>query len=588
MQKIVEKCLNKETLDALNLSNDAALLKGTEVKKYYEQPAGAEHYRLLSQLSNSYDNILILDIGTREAGSALALSSNAKNRVISFDISADTEQYRVTKENIEYRIENILESPDGEKLLQEAKIILLDTLHDGTFETQFFERLKRVGFNGLLIADDIRAYKELVAWFSAIELPKLDVTPYGHWSGTGIVFFNPDEAEIKIHEKMQVHILGLPNYRLGWTTAANNPFNTKIIYMVRMLKKLGHIPICYCVEGSVVDDCEIVPTVSSKTFNRIYGQRDKNALDGLGESTGPAWDEFARSTVIEIRKRVKNPMREIVLNFMGDGMQHITDAVSDLVIALEPGIGHGGPTTGYKAYESYAWQHFMYGRQAKENNFFPNMYERVIPAYFDVNDYVFSEKKEDYFLYIGRLTWGKGVSVAIEASHALGKKLIVIGGGSISDVSGNLKCGTDHVEHLGVLSLKHKMRYLSKAKALFAFSLYVEPCGHAPIEAMLCGTPVITSDVGAFSETVKHGVSGYRCRLFNDVYWAAKKVEQLDPYKIRNWAVGNFGLDAIAPLYQEFLDDVIGYSNKDTDWYTVDKINPKMLEHVGRYLAYGK
>lgn len=384
---------------------------------------------------------------------------------------------------------------------------------------------------------------------------------------------------------MIVHLLGMPSYKIGWETAANNPFNTKIIYMVRMLLKLGHTPVCYCVEGSYIDGCEMVPVVSEKTFNKVYGLRNKNGLDGLSEQSGPAWDEYIKNAPGEIRKRVLVPKREILMDFLGDGMKPVTDAVQDIVVAMEPGIGHGGIHLSFRAYETYAWQHFMYGRQASANNFFPNLYERVIPAYFDINDYEFSDQKDDFYLYLGRLTWGKGVTTAIELTHALGKKLVVIGGGNIADVAAGIKCGTAHVEHLGVLGLKQKMRYLKRAKALLAFSLYVEPCGHAPIEAQLCGTPVITSDIGGFTETVKHGVSGFRCRLFNDLYWAAQQVDKLDPRKIREWAVGNHGLDAIAPLYQEFFDDIIGYVNGDTDWYTININIPKRMPIHGRYLS---
>ena len=42
-------------------------------------------------------------------------------------------------------------------------------------------------------------------------------------------------------------------------------------------------------------------------------------------------------------------------------------------------------------------------------------------------------------------------------------------------------------------------------------TLYVEPFGY-----MMCGCPVITTDHGSFSEHVKQGWDGYRCRTFND------------------------------------------------------------------------
>jgi glycosyltransferase involved in cell wall biosynthesis len=73
-----------------------------------------------------------------------------------------------------------------------------------------------------------------------------------------------------------------------------------------------------------------------------------------------------------------------------------------------------------------------------------------------------------------------------------------------------------------------------RAKALIYYSTYIEPCGHAPIEAQFCGTPVITSNYGAFTETILHGITGFRAHTMDELYWAGNNVDKLNPADCRD------------------------------------------------------
>lgn len=108
---------------------------------------------------------------------------------------------------------------------------------------------------------------------------------------------------------------------------------------------------------------------------------------------------------------------------------------------------------------------------------------------------------------------------------------------------------------------------MSKAKALFLPTLYLEPFGYVVLEANLSGTPVITTDFGAFPETVKHGVSGFRCRTFKEFCEAAKNVENLKPSECRDWA-SNFTLDKIAPMYKRYFTQILDLATPK-GWYKI-------------------
>jgi len=131
--------------------------------------------------------------------------------------------------------------------------------------------------------------------------------------------------------------------------------------------------------------------------------------------------------------------------------------------------------------------------------------------------------------------------------------------------------------------MKDKVKYISGARGLIYFSLYVEPFGHAPVEAMMCGTPVLTSDYGAFTETNIHGLTGYRGNTFNEIYWGAKNLDKLDPKKIREYAVANYSLDRVKLKFQEHFKKLHGLRTGE-GWYSLHKDSPEYLEHLTKYM----
>jgi len=378
---------------------------------------------------------------------------------------------------------------------------------------------------------------------------------------------------------MIFHLLGLPNGKAGWELATN-PFNTKILYMIRMLKDLGHEVIHYGVEGSQVEGAEHVDVVPLSLYNKVYKDRDNSKPDHLGEESGPTWSVYIKSTIRALDQRIKTTNKEFILNFLGYPLRDITDYFADRAIIVEPGIGHNGSYAPHRIFESHIWQANTYGKQNPPNqSYFPNLYDAVIPAYFDKKDYPYSAEKDDYFVFLGRVMWGKGISVAVELTRELGKKLIVIGGGNLDDPKLRLTGDLSHVEHVGALTTKQKVKYLSRARALIYFSLYIEPFGHAPIEAQLCGTPVIASNFGAFTETVLNGQTGYLAHTFGDLLYAGEHVKDIKPATCRKWAVDNFDLDRIKLMYDEYFKKLFGLYN-GTDWYG-DR--PDNLDFMNRY-----
>lgn len=187
--------LNKKNLDEFELLNEDYLVES----KYYDLPSGEQEYKLYSYITTQFDDITILDIGTHLGTSAISLSHNEKNKVISFDIVdhiKDSNHKIYQKKNIEFKIEDVLNYLNEENI-ENIKIVLIDINHMGYKETLILKKLISLKFSGIVILDDIHHPNKLInlqmkKLWNNINLPKYDLTKYGHFSGTGLVLINYD------------------------------------------------------------------------------------------------------------------------------------------------------------------------------------------------------------------------------------------------------------------------------------------------------------------------------------------------------------------------------------------------------------
>ena len=164
------------------------------------------------------------------------------------------------------------------------------------------------------------------------------------------------------------------------------------------------------------------------------------------------------------------------------------------------------------------------------------------------------DEKDDYFLYVGRLIGRKGYRIAQDVCDRLHKRLIVCGFGDFDGYG----------EYRGVVGIEEREKLMSRAQAVFVPTQYLEPFGGVHAEALLCGSPVITSDFGVFTETVTPEV-GRRCRSLRDYLQAVEEVQTLDREFIREYALSKFSYEAIRPQYERYFEKLL--TVRDEGWY---------------------
>jgi glycosyltransferase involved in cell wall biosynthesis len=376
-----------------------------------------------------------------------------------------------------------------------------------------------------------------------------------------------------MNRKFRFHALGLPH------TITNSEFSgcaytQKVLKFCKMMTDRGHTVIHYGHEDSEVECSEHVPVITNEEWLRTYGEHDYKSKQFTYDMEDEAHKIWYANAIEAVGKRKQK--NDFILPFWGHGGRPVCDAHPDLII-VEPGIGYSsGSWAQYKIYESYALYHAMGGADSsgrcQQNN-----YDVVIPNYFDLDDFRYTEEKdkEDYFLFVGRIYDGKGINIAMQVCEHLGLKLKVAGQPAPEYENYNWP---DYVDFVGYVNIKQRKELMAKAKGAFIASQYVEPFGGVQVENLLSGTPTITSDWGAFVENNINGVTGYRCRTFDDYLKAAKNInEGVISSKVCREYAEKFSLENVAKMYEKFFNDIFNiFENKG--WYQTDI--PKVIKKL--------
>lgn len=155
----------------------------------------------------------------------------------------------------------------------------------------------------------------------------------------------------------------------------------------------------------------------------------------------------------------------------------------------------------HRVFESNAWRHYVYGiyKAWTQNKMFVNgdFYDTVIPNFYFPAHYKFRKDKEDFFFMNCRIAARKGIDIAIKTCEATGDHLILAG-----QPGEDVKLDSPNVQYIGYVNEKEKVGAIIKGEGLFSPTLYIGPFEGVTVEALMSGTPVISTDFGCYTETI--------------------------------------------------------------------------------------
>lgn len=173
----------------------------------------------------------------------------------------------------------------------------------------------------------------------------------------------------------------------------------------------------------------------------------------------------------------------------------------------------------------------------------------------------FSAAGGDDLVVLGRIHPDKGTADAVEIAYRAGRRLLICG--IVQDERYFREQVQPHVDgdrvvYLGSVGPERRAAVLASATALLHPIAFAEPFGLSVVEAMACGTPVITYPRGSMREVVDDGLTGF---LVDDVEAAAAAVPRaaaLDRAAIRGVAERRFAKERMVADYRAVYAQILG------------------------------
>jgi glycosyltransferase involved in cell wall biosynthesis len=191
---------------------------------------------------------------------------------------------------------------------------------------------------------------------------------------------------------------------------------------------------------------------------------------------------------------------------------------------------------------------------------------RAVPDFADTDFYQFrpSVAADAPLVFLARIEPIKGPDLAIAVARKTGRRLVIAGHYAERGAERQYwdeiikpEIGKNGIEYVGPVGDAAARELLGGAAALILPIQWDEPSGVVFLQALACGTPVITCPRGALPEVIRHGVEGY---FMHDVAEGCRAVAQLgaiDRRACRTRAEQAFSAAAVVPQYEALYGELL-------------------------------
>jgi glycosyltransferase involved in cell wall biosynthesis len=325
------------------------------------------------------------------------------------------------------------------------------------------------------------------------------------------------------------------------------------------LVKKGHSVDLYGPLGSELKHANVV------TRNLRPLVRDKDEFSELLDDTAmmshyvPAlWDQYLAS---EMFRRARAGVYDLLHFHHPEIALPLIQGYRDVPVVYTQ---HDPVYSWYKElYELYSTpnQHFIsisnnQRRDAPDLPYLETVYNGV-----NIDQYPFSSDTDDYLLAAGRIVPEKGFKEAVQVAKMANKRLLIIGpvykdnqGYFDQYIKPHLG---DQILYLGYVEREQMWRYYQKAQAFLTPIQWEEPFGLTSIEAMACGTPVISLKRGAAPEIIVDGKTGFLVDSIGEMNKAIDMIGDISRSDCREHVKENFSIDLMVANYEKAFKKVL-------------------------------